>query len=561
MRHRGHFQRFSLAVMLLVSGVLGELMAPMTSDAQTPAASRPTLTIEVTFNNISNGIQPILVNPTLVACPLNSAFNYCYGLDATALTSFYGPVGHQFNIQNYSGTAPVRINVVDLPTSGNTNPADTIVLTGMKLVPITSWGSTDNVVVKLTVTNKFDAQPNPPANGSTSFYPFGMSVGGTFATNPSPAGNVYQMYGTGIFETNGTAPFGPATGQPKNIANQFNPHANFNVTPGTADTKCYGTPLSAGGTKYPLCQYIAGATSTQASFSAQQNPAYYPGGSTSVDTTTRFKCTNNRTGTNKQVIDPRGVTRTYNDPSCQPEITETHKFSIRGPDQIIFTTSSHGGGGVCSDEQGVDIPPLPSCLCTTTTKLNKASTCNAIKSLHENAKSAEDIENAIIGAQPVIECDDVICSGILKLNITVTRNPPIGTVFPFKVEGPGGGAFTITTTANGTGILNPPLDHLITGHGGAEGGPAPLAILPDYDNPAWPRPDANSYYEVDQFQVGSLNGSTILATDTQLVSCPGGHKGPVLINAIGRNAAGQGDTVTVGIHIHKAQSPPAVCPF
>ncbi|TKB79446.1 MAG: hypothetical protein E8D42_08635 [Nitrospira sp.] len=216
---------------------------------------------------------------------------------------------------------------------------------------------------------------------------------------------------------------------------------------------------------------------------------------------------------------------------------------------------------MCSDEKGGGGPPLPSCECTATTNPNKPSVCNAIKALHEKAKSDEDIENNISGAQPAIECDDVICSGILNLNIDVTNSPPVGTVFPFIVQGAGGGEFTVTVAANGTGILNPPLDHLITGHGGAEGGPAPLAILPDYDNPAWPRPDANSYYEVDQFQVASLNGSTILATDTQIISCPGGHKGPVLINAIGRSSSGQGDTVTVGIHIHKAQSPPSVCPF
>lgn len=560
MRHHRWLQSIGLTALLLGTGMIGGLVAPPSAEAQVRNASRPTLTIEVIFNGTSGGIQNIPVNPTPVACS-STAFNYCYALSASAYTTFYGPTGHQFQVQNYSGSVPVQINVADFPTSGTSNPADVIIVTGMKLVPATTWGSLDNVILKLTVRNKFDAQPNPPANGSSSFYPFGMSVGGLFNTIPSPAGNFYQMYGRGTFETVATSPFGPAAGQPKNIANQFNPHADFNVTQGTSDSRCYGTPLSAGGTKYPLCKYIAGATSTQASFNSQQSSAYYPGGSTSVDTTTRFKCTNNLTGNNKQVIDPRGVTRTYNDPSCQPDITETHKFSIWGPDQIIFSASSHGGGGVCSDEQGGGGPPLPSCECTATTKPNKASVCNAIKSLHDTQKGLEDIENTILGAQPTIECDDVICSGILKLNIDVTNSPPVGTVFPFKVQGPGGGEFTITTTANGLGALNPPLDHLITGRGGAEGGPAPLAVLPDYDNPAWPRPDANSYYEVDQFQVGSLNGSTILATDTEILSCSGGHKGPVLINAIGRNSAGQGDTVTVGIHIHKAQSPPAVCPF
>lgn len=558
MRRPKWLQCIRLITLLLGAEVIVGFIEPPPSDAQR-VASRPTLQIEVIFNGVSNGIQTIPINSTPVTCS-STAFNYCYALGPAAYTTFYGPVGHQFSVQDYSGTVPARVNVNDVATSSNTNPADVLILTGIKLVPATTWSSTDRVIVKLIIKNKFDAQPNPPANGSTIFFPFGMSVGGTFTTSPSPAGNIYQMYGTGVFETVATSPFGPAPGQPKNIANQFNPHADFSVTQGTADNRCYGTALSSGGTKYPMCQYIAGATTAQASFSAQQNSAYYPGGSTSVDTTTKFKCTNNLTGTNKQVIDPRGVIKTYNDPSCQPEITETHKFSIQGPDQIAFTTSSHGGGGVCSDGS-TGGPPLPSCLCTTTTNPNKASVCNAIKSLHEKAKNDEDIENNITGAQPVIECDDVICSGTLNLNIDVTNSPPVGTVFPFLVQGAGGGAFTITTTANGTGILSPPLDHLITGRGGAEGGPAPLAILPDYDNPAWPRPDANSYYEVDQFQVASLNGSTILATDTQIVSCSGGHKGPVLINAIGRTSSGQGDTVTVGIHIHKAQSPPAICPF
>ena len=48
----------------------------------------------------------------------------------------------------------------------------------MKLIPTTSWSQYDVVTVKLIVTNKFDAQPNPPANGTSGYYPFGMSVGG-----------------------------------------------------------------------------------------------------------------------------------------------------------------------------------------------------------------------------------------------------------------------------------------------------------------------------------------------------------------------------------------------
>jgi hypothetical protein len=430
----------------------------------------------------------------------------------------------------------------------------------MKLLPTTTWSQYDAVTVKLIVTNKFDAQPNPVANGTSSFYPFGMSVGGTYNTSPSPAGNFYQMYGRGIFT--GTLLTGPWT----NIQNVDNPHADFAITRGQSDTRCYGTPLPSPGTKYPLCQYIAGADSLASRFNSTQDSTNYPGGSNSQPTTTRFACTNNLTGSNK-VVQSTGnidnnrpgtvgtISISYNDPTCQAFIEETHKFSITGPDEIWLTTSSHSGGGVCGEN------PLPSCECTAT-KGKKESMCNAIAALI-TAENQKEVDDAGPTVHPVIECTDEICSGQIDVSLTV-NGAPIGTSFPFIGLGPGLGPFSITITGgtggNAKGVLTDPFVKLITGHGGAEGGGTPLLIMPDYNNPEWPRPDGNSYYAVDQMLFDTTNGSTVVGTDTFVDSC-GGDKGPAFVFAIGRTPAGQADHLSLKIHIHSEQHPGTVCSF
>ena len=525
-------------------------MAPLPSEAQTPNASRPHLYIEVYLGTATTPAVPrqeIFLSNTLVTCPSGGP-NYCYALTTAAYNNGglnYGPTNRQFRIENFSSTALARMNISDRNTSSNTSPADVIVVTGMKLVPIVTtngWGSSVGVVVKLIVTNKFDAQPSPPANGTSSFYPFGMSVGGMYQTSPSPAGNYYQMYGTGTFVTTGSPPE-PASGQPKNLANDSNTHADF--TPVGIDSRC-----SDGPSKIPMCRYIAGATTTQSTFNSSQNSSYYPGGSLSTpSSTTRFACTNNLTGS-KQVIDPAGITRNYNDPSCQPLIEETHKFQILGPDIINLSASSHSGGGVCGEN------PLPSCECTTNKK--KGSVCNAIAALHADG----DIKrNNLHGDIPgVIPCSTAICSGTLRITIVDTANPTVSRSYPIRAEGPGVSAFTITTGTDGKGELLVPFANLITGHGGAEGGGTDIIISPDYDNPDWPRPDAKSWAEVDQFKFTSATGSTVIGVDTESLECPPGHKGPAILHFIGRDAADNPDTVHLNLHIHNAQSPPAVCP-
>jgi hypothetical protein len=574
MRYLKYLQRAGLVFVLLIGGVVAG-MIPLYSEAQAfTVASTPHLYIEVYLGTSTTPAVPRqeIALGNAVSCA-TTAQNYCYPLTTAAynntvnsVNQFYGPVGHKFQIADHTASNPARVNINDKQTVSNSNPSDIIIVTGMKLLPTTTWGQYDVVTVKLIVTNKFDAQPNPVANGTSSFYAFGMSVGGTYNTSPSPAGNFYQMYGRAVFT--GTLLTGPWT----NLQNVDNPHADFSITRGASDPRCAGTPLGQivngiPGTKYPLCQYIAGSDSLASRFNSSQDSSNYPGGSISLPLNTRFACTNNLTGSNKEVRStgntnetrPAGPVGTisivYTDPTCQAFVEETHVFSIWGPDQIWLTGSSHAGGGVCGSN------PLPSCECTET-KGKKESMCNAIAGLI-TAENKKEVDDAGPTVHPVIECTDEICSGQIDVSLVV-NGAPIGMRFPFIGLGPGLGPFSITITGgtggNATGELTDPFVKLITGHGGAEGGGTPLLFMPDYNNPDWPRPDGNSFYALDQMHFESANGSTAIDTDTFVDSC-NGDKGPGFVFSIGRTPAGQADHLRLRIHIHSEQSAGSVCPF
>jgi hypothetical protein len=188
--------------------------------------------------------------------------------------------------------------------------------------------------------------------------------------------------------------------------------------------------------------------------------------------------------------------------------------------------------------------------------------CNAIAAFI-TAENQKEVDEAGPSVHPVIECTDEICSGQIDVTVAV-NNAPIGTRFPFIALGPGVGPFSITITGgsggNVTGVLTDPFVKLITGHGGAEGGGQPLLFMPDYNNPDWPRPDANSYFAVDQMLFNSANGSTVIGTDTFVDNC-GGDKGPGFVYFIGRTPAGQGDHLSLLIHIHSEQHAGNVCSF
>jgi hypothetical protein len=516
-----HFRDIGLATSLAIGGVLGGLVAPVSSGAVD--ATRPEITIKVESLGVikaSATSTVTLLNPTSQTCPPGGP-NYCYPLETFEVnpSKLYGPANRQFKVM-HAPNQTAKLNISDYPTVNNTSPSDTMVLTGVQFVPIVTaagWPSNEKVILTITVKNKFDAQPNPSANGTTTFYPFGMTVGGYFSSSPSPIGNISQMWGKGIFVTNAGS---PATGQPKNISNSNNPDA---------DTTVNSLGCTDGSTsKSVLCKTVAAPGSqAQLTFTAGQNSIYYPGSPSSNPTSQRFACSNNAAAASKSVVDPLGISRNYTDPSCQPEITEVHNFTLFGPDSVILSASSHSGGAVCSTSTYESA--LPSCDCT----VEGGSACDSIAGFLGDQD--QKTNNLQVGIPASVPCSTEICNGTLRNLVKVTPAPNTPTTFTFIGAGPRIDDFSITSGANGRGAATP-FEGLITGRGGTD-----LVISADTAN--WPQKGANKAWQVDNIVCTSLNGSTIIDTDTDNGSGP--TKGPLTIHAIGN-----GDTLTCLWHIH-----------
>jgi hypothetical protein len=346
-----------------------------------------------------------------------------------------------------------------------------------------------------------------------------MTIGGFFGSSPSPIGDISQMYAFGTFVTAGVGNISTA-GQPKNISNSNNNDANLTVNP----SGC----TEGNAAKSPLCKTVASpGTTAQLTFTAGQNSTFYPGSPSSNPATQRFACTNNAAAANKSVVDPKGANISYNDPSCQPDITEVHVFTVFGADSVVLSSSSHSGGGVCGPK------PLPACDCNDKGKDNVCKSINAFTSKHN--QDEEDLHGGIEASVP---CSTDICNGTLRTLIRVTPAPSVSTTFPFNGAGPRIDNFEIPTNANGDGELLPPFAGLITGRGGTD------LIISAGD---FPPKDANSFWQVDQISCTSANGSTIPVVDFN--TGPGGPvKGPVTVHAIGN-----GDTLTCLWHIHNEQ--------
>lgn len=522
---------------LLIVGVLGGLVAPLPSGA----VNATTPTIEITVESMSGstildtGVGTFTLGsglnaPTATSCPAGGP-NYCYPLvtfESNSTKGTVGPANRQFKVM-HAPNQTAKLNISDYKTISNTNPSDTMVLTGVQFVPIVTaagWPTTAKVRLTVRVRNKFDAQPNPPANGSTSFYPFGMTVGGFFGSSPSPIGDISQIYGKGTLVTAGVGTVSTA-GQPKSI---YNNNTNYD-----ADLAVNSSGCTEGNTaKSPLCKTVASPGLTaQLTFTAGQNSTYYPGSPSSTPASQQFACTNNAAAGSKSVVDPKGANISYSDPSCQPDITKFHVFTLFGPDSVVLSGSSHSGGGVCGPK------PLPACDCDDRGKDNVCKSINAFLAKHN--QDEKDLQGGIEASVP---CSTDICNGTLRTLIRVTpapaSTPPGNNEFPFIGAGPRIDNFEIPTDANGNGELLPPFANLITGRGGT----ALIISAGDF-----PPKDANSFWQVDQINCASSNGSTI--PDVDFNTGPGGpNKGPLTVHAIGN-----GDTLTCLWHIHNEQNP------
>jgi hypothetical protein len=565
---------------LLIVGVLGGLIAPLPSDAVN--ATPPVIKIEVKQGTSSTGqvdLQYRLATHVDSTCPAPTPDgtwgpNYCYKIITPQ--AFTTPNGYQVQIQDVDAqVGKAQLQISDFKSIPGQSPQDGMKLSGIKIVPVATptWNADSSVEVKviITATNKFDAQPNPPATAALARrLPWTINTAGYWEAlqsalvNTSPVGDIFELFGEGTFVTAGTLPLANQTstaGQPKGLWNNsydstlddYNKTADLTVSPNACSSAAGNTSDSK------LCFTLAGPGNTRKVTFNGKLIAPYPGSTSSQPQgpaptpDQRFYCTNNNVTASKTVTDPKGVVQSYTDASCQPTVKYTHRFTLKGPDITALTGSEAGGGLVCNESGTAQ--QLPQC----------EGTGNPNKPTAEQLLTnwSQALINATLAGLPGVpegeECTEAVCNGNLILRVKLTPTEPVDETFPFRADGPQVEDKPITVPAGST-TSSPDNDvtftELITGAGKSK-----IVIQPDYAN--WPQAPDGSFFQVDQIQLTSGNGSTnINQTDPNadvVIVSSGGNKCGVIIRAIKQDPSGNGDTIDIGFHAHNSKNPPVSC--
>ena len=527
---------------LVIVGVLGGLTVPLPSEA-----SNPTLKISVDataggFGSVSDVTIPFdAVTGSAVAngvaCSAADAVNYniCYKIKTFEESGvLYGPPQRQFKIMNAIGTDNiVQVARLLINDCAGANCLEKMVLTGVRIVPsVTTWNAS---LVKVTIKfhNKFDFQPNDTTLGdATSSYRLPLSITGVFketaillcntaATAGCPVNNEMHMWGTGIFCTSSSTTDCPAgfTGT-KKMDSSSPPNGGGGNSANVDRTTC-----TSGDS--PLCRMYSKVANTAAAdvrFDRAQQGVNYPG----------FRCNNGlaSTPTFNPLTNSNG---TVSGKKCTADVTAFLEFKLYGADTVNADGSPRTIGGNCGT------PKAPPCNCTEGAG-KKQCLDEIIAELVEDEVGKEKLVQ--FGIPDEIFCDPVtICNGTINNFIQLTPLPSTLLSFPITAIGPDVNNFSITTD---TGTA-PPLTDAFTGPGGTV-----RVLAPDYNNPDWPRPDGNSFYEVDQIHVTDVNGNAVGPPAVEVLNCAGGHKGPLLINDLS-------GTYNILFHIHSSQQPGVLC--
>ena len=154
-----YVQRVGVVSTLLIGGVLGGLMAPLPSEAGTPAAG----TLELTLKVDSDTTQTILItsggNPAPGTCttgnPSETASGYtaCWNVN-TSTTKFYGTAGRRYRMVRADPNVAGRFRVAD-----NVGQ-DKMSLVGVKFEPEFTTLYSQTVTLILTERNIFDSGTN-----------------------------------------------------------------------------------------------------------------------------------------------------------------------------------------------------------------------------------------------------------------------------------------------------------------------------------------------------------------------------------------------------------------
>ena len=365
---------------LLIGGVLGGLMAPLPSEAA------PTLTLQID----SGPVTPIL-GAGGQACP--TGFNQCFAVGGTATG---GNPSQSYTVSAAPGAQP-RLNLADFAAQ------DAAKVTGIKIAPtVTSFPATETHVLRIVMTNTFNAITNPAGN-----YIFALRSGGYLQAGGTPSNTQYdyvKLEGKGTFSST--------------LVNV----PLLNVAPSTTN-------------RAPLSVQVGNVAS--ATFFTLDQVVTYP----------TFNCNN---GNNR----------------CTPTITMTFTVTLKGSDVLVLSDSNDGLGGSCSrerdrdrdwdrdwdDYRNPDNHHMTSCRQRT----------NKILRTFTRADAVDVAAGVAAGAVRAIQCtgpdcpcaDPDTCPAEPETGtITINKHIPCGdcvptTTFTFNINGPSGSTQEITTNSN-----------------------------------------------------------------------------------------------------------------
>lgn len=304
-------QQAGLVSTLLIVAILGGLMAPLPSEAQT----RPTVTLKV-----DSGTATSILTAT-GTCPLETGYTACYTINTTLTVAGAGAaVNRSYLVRNAPG-ATARMRVADLAGQ------DKLSLVGVIFVPapltgqtVANWNTATNTtantsethVLTITMSNNFDSATTNTVNAGN--YVWGIRAGGEFRAGPTAAGACAGA----ACNTIGNSVTFPGTGT---------------FSPSLLSTNILSPAGSAANTQ-PLSFTVAGPTNPIVSFNGltnatlgQVNPTY-----------PTFLCdvdgpTSGTTGTRTE---------------CKPSITEVMTVTLKGPDSFVLVNGGDGSGASCA---------------------------------------------------------------------------------------------------------------------------------------------------------------------------------------------------------------------
>ena len=439
---------------LLFVGGLGGLIAPLPSEAA------PTLTLQVDSGT------PVSILGAAVTCS-STSFNQCYAINTITQAVGAGkPANRNYKASAAPGGLLPRVNV------GDFSAQDVFKLTGVLFGPTsTTWATNEVHVVKIVMTNTFNAAPNNAGN-----YILALKSGGYLQAGPLPATPNVTQYDFLKFEGKGTF---SSTLVDVNLLNSAN-SAPLSLQVGNAVAKSYFT----------LNQVIT-----------------YP----------TFDCL---------ASDGSG--------KCKPTITLTYTQTFYGPDSLVLTDSNDMiSGAPCklTPADGVDSPTGPVLPCHSSGKKKQSASdpiTEAIIASNLADVTAAVADGAVAAIACVVDCpcaDPDTCKGTIVTKVRLTpatavNNLNFVTVGDFGDDGINP-SFIINSDRKGVGSHT--FSDILTL------GSSPWIIAQG----AFP-PVGGGFWDTDQIDcVSKLNTDTATVTTFTVGSGPNGAKGPVTVSELG----------------------------